>query len=54
MLLQILAPHFTVGILLRDFTVIDCALIIGYMRGWRLSKVKNYCESKGWKVTEVE
>jgi len=54
MLLQIISNHFCAGIEFKDFEVIRCAPILKYMRGWRLHKVKNYCESKGWKVTVIE
>lgn len=52
-LLQITAPHFTAGVVIVDGVVTDAAPIVNYMRGWYHSRVLNYCQRKGWGVTEA-
>ena len=48
------APHFFyAGIVLWDDKVTEAADIIKYMRKWRRDRVRDYCKSKGWKVTVV-
>lgn len=47
------ARPFTAGIVLWDNTVVEAAPIVGYMKGWRRSQVRNYCGSKGWEVSVV-
>lgn len=50
MLVQIMAPHFTAGVLVDEDNeiVIATAPIVKYMKGWTLSKVRDYCGRKGW------
>jgi len=52
---QIVAPHFTAGIVMRGDRVVEAAPIVGYMRvkRWTRGKVKEYCAEKGWKATVV-
>jgi hypothetical protein len=54
-LAQIKAPHFTAGVVLWNDKVVEAAPIIGYMRKakWSRDKVREYCESKGWKISVV-
>lgn len=49
------APHFFAGIVLWDDRVIEAAHIVQYMRRqkWTRDKVRDYCKSKGWKVSVV-
>ena len=47
------APHFYAGIVLRRDRVIEAADIVRYMRGWSRERVRNYCQSKGWRVSVV-
>jgi hypothetical protein len=47
------APHFYAGIVLRNDTVVVCADIVRYMRGWSRDKVREYCRVKDWKVSVV-
>lgn len=46
MMLRIVAPHFVAGIVRGGL----CAPIIGYMRGWTLRQIREYCERKCWDV----
>lgn len=52
-LAQINAPHFCAGIVLWDDKVIEAAPIVKYMRKWSRDQVREYCKSKGWKVSVV-
>ena len=54
-LAQIEAPHFTAGIVLWDDVVIEAAPIVGYMKKgkWTRTVVREYCKSKGWKISVV-
>ena len=47
-LLQITAPHFCAGLIFDDWSVIEAAPIIGYMKSWNIPKVLNYVHRKGW------
>ena len=58
MAFRVEAPHFVAGGssipklgVWDDEVVTEAAPIIKYMEGWYLSKVRSYCEKKGWKVT---
>lgn len=54
-LLQINAPHFCGGVVLRNGRVIDAPPIMGYMaaNSWGESKVREYCKKKGWEIVTV-
>lgn len=52
-LAQISAPHFHAGIVLWDDRVIEVAPIVSYMKRWSRDRVREYCKSKGWKVSVV-
>lgn len=47
------APHFFAGIILQDDKVVEAADIVKYMRRWSRDRVRDYCKSKGWKITVV-
>lgn len=47
------APHFFAGIVLWDDRVVEAADIIKYMRQWTRDRVRDYCKSKGWKISVV-
>jgi hypothetical protein len=47
------APHFYAGVVLQDDRVVEAADIVKYMRKWSRNKVREYCESKGWKISVV-
>ncbi len=49
MTIQIKAPHFTAGVIVKDRAVVTAAPIIKYMIGWKYIKVLHYCDEKGWK-----
>lgn len=56
MILQIKAPHFTAGVVLRAgrvglVLVTEAAPIVKYMKGWSEGQVREYCARKKWKVT---
>jgi hypothetical protein len=53
MLAVIDAPHFYAGLVLRKGRVIEAADIVRYMRGWSRSRVRAYCQRKGWDVAIV-
>lgn len=44
---------FYCGIVLHDDRVVEAADIVKYMRGWSRDRVRDYCKSKGWKVSVV-
>ena len=54
-LASINAPHFFCGIVLWDDRVIEAAPIVHYMKKgrWSRTQVRDYCASKGWKVSVV-
>ena len=49
------APHFVAGVVLWDDKVIEAAPIIGYMKKqkWTRDRVRDYCKTKGWKVSVI-
>lgn len=47
------APHFFAGIVLWDDQVTEAADIVKYMRKWDRSRVREYCKTKGWKISVV-
>ena len=49
------APHFYAGIVLWDDRVIEAADIVRYMKKqkWSRDRVRDYCKSKGWKISVV-
>jgi hypothetical protein len=47
------APHFNAGIVLWDGKVIESAPIVRYMRKWPRDRVRDYCKTKGWKISVV-
>jgi len=49
MLLQITAPHFCAGIEVGK----RAAPILHYMVRWPVSRIRDYCASKGWRVELV-
>ena len=50
MMLRISAPHFVAGIVRGG----DVAPILRYMKGWTLTRIKAYCDAKGWTVEVME
>ena len=53
--MQITAPYFCAGIVLRNGRAIDGAPILHYMlsNGWDEEKIRGYCLKKGWSITAV-
>lgn len=47
------APHFYAGVVLLDDQVTEAANILKYMRKWSRAKVRDYCNTKGWKISIV-
>lgn len=49
------APHFYAGVVFLDDRVVEAADIVKYMRmkKWTRSQVRDYCQSKGWKISIV-
>ncbi len=47
------APHFFAGVVLWDDRVVEAAPIVKYMRKWTRDRVRDYCKTKGWKVSVV-
>lgn len=55
-LAQVTAPPprgFTAGLVLFDDRVVETAPILRRMRGWSRQRVREYCQTKGWKVAVV-
>lgn len=51
---QVEAPHFVAGFTeTYDGIIANAAPIIGYAINKRSAWFKNYCLSKGWKLTEL-
>lgn len=44
---------FWAGIVLWDDKVVEAADIVHYMKKWKRDRVRDYCKSKGWKVSVV-
>lgn len=51
--LQLEAPHFTAGVLVRDDRVVEAAPILKYMLGWSRGRVEKYCDKKSWESKEI-
>ena len=49
-LLQITAPHFCAGLMLRDGLVYFAAPIVVFMRGWSFARVVDYATGMRWRV----
>jgi len=47
------APHFYAGIVLQGDVVAEAADILKYMRKWTRDQVRDYCATKGWKISIV-
>jgi hypothetical protein len=45
---QVQGDDFCAGLVLRNDVVIEAAPIIRYMKGWSRSRVRAYCQEKGW------
>lgn len=54
MLWQIHSSYFCAGLVTEQRRVVLAAPIIGYMKGWGLAKVDDYCTQKGWSVSYVD
>lgn len=56
MTLQILAPHFVAAVVLEDGEVVQCAPILKWVqyRKLTMSKIRAYCNRKGWEIIIVE
>lgn len=52
-LAQIDAPHFCAGLVLWDDRVEEAADIVKYMRKWNRDRVRDYCKTKGWRISVV-
>lgn len=50
MLIIVYAPHFVAG---YDTMTGNIAPIIRYMRGWPMSRITSYCQSKRWSVITI-
>ena len=50
---EIDAPHFNVGIVVRDGVVKHSAPITAYMLNWKISRVQTYCDLMGWTLTKT-
>lgn len=58
LLAQIRAPKprpFVAGLVLWDDIVVDAAPILRFMKRsrWTRTKVREYCEAKGWRVSVI-
>lgn len=52
-LFRIEAPHFVAGFEANG-AVERAAPIIRYMTGWRVSRVYQYCDQKGWFIERIK
>ena len=53
MLVQVTAPHFCAGIILKDGIVTEAAPILRWAIGWRRARLSEYFREKGWKAIVV-
>jgi len=53
-LVQITAPHFCAGVVIRRQRVCYTAPILHYMQGWSLNRIKNYCGGRGWRPEVIK
>lgn len=49
MMLAILAPHFTAGVVVGE----RAAPIIDYMRTWNAERIISYCNKRRWRVVRI-
>ena len=49
-LLQVTAPHFTAGLVIKNGWVIETAPILAYMIGWTTYRVKAFCHNRRWEL----
>jgi hypothetical protein len=54
MVMQIAAPYFTAGIVIKDDQVTDAAPILAYMVGWSADRVVKYATDKHWRCQVVK
>ena len=52
--LRVVAPYFCAGVVLEEGVVVKAAPILGYMRGWSMSKCQNYARRKGWDYDSID
>ena len=52
-LIQITAPHFCAGAVIKNGKVVITAPIIKWMIGKNKEFITNYCKKKKWKIREV-
>lgn len=50
---RIVAPHLCAGLVVVNGIVTEAAPILKYMRGWQITRVRGYCNHKGWTVEMV-
>ncbi len=50
---QVTSNYFCTGIKIENHVVTKAAPIVGYMHGWTIGKVYNYCEKKDWDIFEL-
>ncbi|MCI0537456.1 MAG: hypothetical protein L0Z50_19750 [Verrucomicrobiales bacterium] len=53
-IVQITAPHFCAGLMLRDGLVYFAAPMIAFMRGWSFAHVVDYATRNRWRVVLAE
>lgn len=48
---RIEAPHFVASVTVSPILdqIIRAAPIVGYMKGWSVKQVADYCKKKGWR-----
>jgi hypothetical protein len=59
MMLQIKAPHFVVGLILKSYPNLgpvctNAPPIIKYMVGWTETRIRAYCTKKNWRCEEIK
>lgn len=48
-MIRVVAPHFVAGAhVTPDHRIGETAPILGYMSGWTVERVREYCRRKSW------
>ncbi len=53
-MIQIIAPHYTAGLMIFNGRVIEAAPIVRWMVGKSIDYVYSYCQRKGYRIEEYD
>jgi hypothetical protein len=52
-LYRIIAPKFKAILIAKDGKIRSATPVVKYMRGWEVSRMIGYAQSKGWQTGQV-